>query len=151
MQLSRSRQLLFSHYCISSSSFNNSNPGRQALKKKNSFIWQKNPVYSLSVTVADTKFKNSVYSISLALANPISNIENKKSLFSPSSSLTIQRPVISVQANMCSQKRSPILTYSDLTVYNPIYFSSLTSADASAYNSNDSSSLASARVMVYRQ
>ena len=172
-------------FAISSSSFNNCTPtlplplphGRQAVTKKNSFIWQNNPIYSLSVTVADTKVKNTIYSISLSTlsiaASPILNEkndnDNQNKVHSPTSkpplqssssssstststsSLSIECPVITAKANICSPKRMPILTYSDLTVYNPIYFSSLISAEATAYNSNDSTPLASARVMVYRQ
>ena len=163
-------------YSISSSSFKYlaHSPGRQAVTRKSSFIWQNNPVYSLSVTVADTKVRNTIYSISLSslsIANgsilnegndnqnivysspskPKLQSSSSTSTSTSTSSLSIECPVITAKANICSPKRVPILTYSDLTVYNPIYFSSLTSAEAVAYNSNDSSPLASARVMVYRQ
>lgn len=78
-------------------------------------------------------------------------IKNRFSSPTRKSSLTIECPPISANAYICSPKKSPILEYSDLTVYNPIYFSSLTTAIASAYNSNshESSPLSPARVMVY--
>jgi hypothetical protein len=152
-QLSRPRQRLFSSYSLSSSSFKSTVSNRLPAKKKNSFIYQKDPIFSLSLTVADTKVNNSVYSISLKMAKKMEIIEDDKNRFSSptrKSSLTIECP-ISANAYICSPKRSPILEYSDLTVYNPIYFSSLTTAIASAYNSNshESSPLSPARVMVY--
>ena len=152
-QLSRPRQLLFSSYSLSSSSFQSTVSDRLPAKKKNSFIWQQDPIFSLSVTVADTKINNSIYSISLKMAKTMAINDDVKNRFSSptrSSSLTIECPPISATAYICSPKRSPILEYSDLTVYNPIYFSSLTTAIASAYNSNhESSPLSPARVMVY--
>lgn len=108
------------------------------------------------MTVADTKVNNSVYSISLKMAKTMAIKDDVKNRFSSptrSSSLTIECPPISANAYICSPKRSPILEYSDLTVYNPIYFLSLTTSMASAYNSNshESSPLSPARVMVYHR
>ena len=81
------------------------------------------------------------------------DVKNRFSSPTRSSSLTIECPPISANAYICSPKRSPILEYSDLTVYNPIYFLSLTTSMASAYNSNshESSPLSPARVMVYHR